>query len=246
MGENASCEVLEIDFVDVAPLVGGNRARAVNLADYLRTSLSSCDESLNRVRVLVDADFDHLDCKMATLPLVLTDGRSMESYFLRLSSFEKIFGLALMAEHVDAKEVLESTVEAATILAAAREIDRQRSLDLPFQALNLKAFIDVDASGIPTLRLINMLSQLLTQAGFNGSGVNEVASAVKAAAAILREREPLHVVHGHDLERILGEILQALRYPRQQVSQLIRSTFEVAYIDEYPMLSAVISFATAS
>ena len=246
MGEDAACQVLEIDCVDLSVSAGGNRARAIELADYLRTELSSYDEALNRVRVVVDADFDHLDGRIATLPLILTDGRSMESYFLRLSCFEKIFGLALMAENIDIHTVFQSTIEVATVLAGAREISRQRSLELPFQAKNLRAFIDIDASGIPSLRLMDMLSQLLIGAGWDSSYVQDGTSAVEDVTVGLRERDPLHVVHGHDLVRILGEILQKLHYPRRKASQLIRSTFERAHVYEYPMLSAVVSFATAT
>ena len=245
LGEDAACQILEIEFVDISVRAGGNRARAVRFADYLRSELCSCDEALDRVRVLVDADYDHLDGRIATLPLILTDGRSMETYFLRLSSFEKIFGLALMAEDIDADAVFQATIEVATVLAAAREIDRQRSLELPFQAMNMKAFVDVDGSGIPSLRLVNMLSQLLTQAGLDSSDAHDISSAVEDVVHNLRECDPLHVVHGHDLERILGEILQKNGYPRSQVSKLIRLTFERTYVYEYPMLSAVVSFATA-
>lgn len=245
-GDNATCQVLTIDFVDVPLRTGGNRARAVSLADYLRSELNSCHEALNRVRVLVDGDFDHLDGRIATPPLMLTDGRSMESYFLRLSSFEKIFGLALMAEETDANAMFQSTIEIATVLAAAREVDRRRALELPFQSLRLKAFIDFDESNIPSLRLPDVLAQLLNQAGLQSSGVQDIANAVEEYACVLRERDPLHVVHGHDLKRILGEILQHLNYHRNQVTQLIRSTFERAYVHEYPILSAVVSFATAT
>ena len=245
-GKDAECQVLEIDWVDVSGTVGGNRARAIKFADYLRSELSSSDEALNRVRVVVDADFDHLDGRIATLPLILTDGRSMESYFLRLSCFEKIFHLALIVNNIDVQAVFQSTIEAATVLASTREISRQRSLELPFQAGNLKAFIDVDASSIPSLRLVDMLSQLLNKAGLDSSHVQPLTSAVEDVADGLRECDPVHVVHGHDLFQILGEILQKHRYPRSRVSELIRPTFERAHVREYPMLSAVVSFATAT
>ena len=246
LGEEVACEILTIDLVDISVSSGGNRARAVRLAEHLRSQLNSHGEVLNRVRILIDADFDHLDGRIPALPLMLTDGRSMESYFLRSSTFDKIFGLALMAQHIDADAVFQSTIEVATLLASIREIDRQRSLELPFQTQKFRAFVDVDSSGIPSLKLAKIISNLLVQAGLDASSAQDVMSAVEDVAGMLRERDPLHVVHGHDLERILGEILQRLKYPRNQASQLMRSTFERAYLHEYPMLSKVVSFTVAA
>ena len=245
-GERIVCQIYEIGHIEIPVESGGNRARAVGLADFLREELGSDHEALDRVRVLVDADFDHLDRKPATLPLVLTDGRSLESYFLRPSYFEKIFGLALMAEHVNPSQVYRTTLRISTTLAAVREIDRRRSLELPFQAQNVGRFVEVDKSGMPSLRSGDMLAELLRRAGLNASDAPEILASIDDLQEELNLRDPIEVVHGHDLAAVLGEIIQTLGHPRKQVDSLMRSTFERSHVSEYPVLSAIVDFAIAA
>ena len=246
LGDGVVCQTHEIQSVEILVDAGGNRARAICLADHLKTQLESCEAALDRVRVLIDADFSHFDGEVAPLPLMFTDGRSLESYFLRLDCFEKMFALAIMAEHVDSRAVFEATTEVTMLLAAAREVDRRRALELPFGADRLKSFIDIELPGLPSLRLHDMLCNLLLDAGMPVSGAPALENAVEEVLKEIRSHDPLYVVHGHDLECVLGEIFQSLDYPRAQVSQLMRSTFERSYVSEYPVLSAIELFATTA
>lgn len=240
-----TCQIHSVDTVDVVVGRGGNRARAVQLAEILRSELGSDEPALNRVRVFIDADFDHLDGNSASLPLVLTDGRSMESYFLRLECFSKIFGLALMNEAVDDEEIFDATVEVGRILAGVREIDRRLSLELPFQASDIGKFVEVDEAGRPSLRLYDMLSILLQRAGLS-SPVGEILEPVEEVVDVLRSSDPVVVVHGHDLECVLGEVLQKMGYQRSHTAELLRCSFERGDVSEFPVLSRIVAFAVAA
>ena len=245
-GDSVACEIAEIDSIDISVETGGNRARAVAFADFLRTSLAPDEETLDRVRVLVDADFDHLDDRPAALPLMLTDGRSTESYFLRESYFEKIFRFILHAEHVDTDQVYDRIVSITVRLAALRELDRQEALQLPFQAQKLKSCLVVDSSAMPSLRLDVIISELLRKAGLEVAEVSRIQDRVEQVSDILNTHDPMLVIHGHDLESVLGEIVQKLRYPRQNVGALMRSAFERNHVAEFPVLSAIVAFTVAS
>lgn len=245
-GDQLTCELTEIGDIEIYVEAGGNRARAVTLSDYLRSVLSSDEEVLDRVRVLVDADFDHLDGKAATLPLMLTDGRCLESYLLRRCYFRKIFLFALQKQDIDPDAIFNSTVKIGTTLAALREVDRQESLHLPFQSQNFKAHIVVNSVGVPSLRLAKLIAELLQKAGLPVAEVASVRSRIEQASEEFRTRDPIVVVHGHDLEAVLGEVVQKLQYPRLKIGALMRSAFERQHVADYPMLSSIVAFAVAS
>ena len=219
--------------------------RAVQLAEIFRSELAADGPALDRVCVFIDADFDHLDGNAASPPLVLTDGRSLESYFLRLECFSKMFKLALMKEPVDDREIFDATVEVGRILAGVREIDRQLSLELPFQAGNIATFIEIDEAGRPSLRLADMLSILQQRAGLS-SAVDDILEHVEEVVDVLRSSDPVVVVHGHDLECVLGEVLQKMGYQRLYTAELLRCSFERADVSEYPVLSRIVAFAVAA
>ena len=246
LDHQGACQIDEIGDVDLPVASGGNRARAISLADYLRTELGSNEEALGRVRVFVDADFDHLDGNVANLPLMLTDGRTLESYMLRPFYFEKIVRLALMNEKVNPAAVFAGTVKVCTKLAAVREIDRQQSLQLPIQQSRIGSFIDIDASAIPSIRVCDLVAQLLQKSGRQASHTPEIRSGIEDVEQVLKSYDPMYVVHGHDLETVLGEILQSLKYHRNKVQELMRATFERRHIPEYPVLAAVVAFAMAA
>lgn len=245
-GDVESCRIETIDSIDIEGSSGGHRARAVWLANYLRTELDSDPAALGRVRVFVDADFDYIDGKVALFPLIYTDGRSMESYFLRLSYFKKIFHFALLKVDIDYEAVFREIVNILLILAATREVDRRRYLCLPFQNTRYKTFIDVNSSGIPNIRLHDMISNLLHKAGLRSSMTLEVVRAIEEAVIKLESYTPAHVVHGHDLENVLGETLESLKFPRRKVKELMRATFARRHVADYPNLSSVVAFIRAA
>lgn len=244
LGDQKTCQIYEIETVNLAVATGGNRARGVHLANILRSELLSDDDAVERVRVFVDADFDHLDGVKPVLPLTFTDGRSLESYFLRLSCFHKMFRLAIMNEKIDDEAVFDATVDVCTILAAIREVDRRRSLELPFQSQDLRVFVEIDETGRPSVRLRDMLSNLFQRVGLQSSGVQKVLESVDEVVKVLQSSDSVSVVHGHDLECVLGEVLQKMDYHRSYTSELMRCTFERQDVSGYPALMDIVAFAT--
>lgn len=245
-GDELTCMIDEIANIDIKVPSGGNRERAISLAEFVRERLVENEEALRRIRVFIDADFAHIDDEVAILPLMLTDGRSMESYFLRLSCFRKIIELFMMEEEVDAESMFEATVNCCVELAAVREVDRQRSLQLPFSARKFKSFVKVGSDATPCLLLRHMVDNLLLASGRKVSMTPGIVERVGRVVEELRSYDPKYVVHGHDFERILGEILQSRKFPRSHVQKVLRMTFERRHVDKFPVLADLVAFLRAA
>ena len=157
-----------------------------------------------------------------------------------------MFKLAIMNENIDDEAVYDATVDVCTSLAAVREVDRRRGLDLPFQSQDLRVFVKVDETGRPSLRLRDMLSNLVQRVGLKSSCVHEVVEDVDGVLETLQSCDSIFVIHGHDLECVLGEVLQKMGYHRSYTSELMRCTFEREDVSEYPALMSVVSFAVAA
>ena len=245
IGDTCNCEIQEISWVNINVDKGGNRARAVWLADYARTNSGTFGVILERLRVLVDADHDHIDGVEAVPPLVITDGRCLESYFLRADSFEKIFVLALQVENVDHAAIFAATVDVCLKLAAIREIDRRDCLQLPFQRQQIRKFLNVNTFLLPSLRLSNLIAKLVRDAGLPHAVSSQILCDVATKVTDLESLDPERIVHGHDFECVLGEILQKKKFSRDGASVLLRSTFERSHVPQYLALAFIVEFASS-
>ena len=121
------------------------------------------------------------------------------------------------------------------------------TVDMPFQSQDLRVFVKVDETGRPSLRLRDMLSNLVQRVGLKSSCVHEVVEDVDGVLETLTQScDSIFVIHGHDLECVLGEVLQKMGYHRSYTSELMRCTFEREDVSEYPALMSVVSFAVAA
>jgi hypothetical protein len=114
-GKDPNVSIIEIDFVELPELPGGNKGRLIYFAEQL--GRGACDV---RIQMFADADWDRLLERPVPARVWITDHRDMEGYLLRVECLEKVLRLGLGNAAVSAEVVLTSIKEHARRLCLLR------------------------------------------------------------------------------------------------------------------------------
>ena len=227
-------QVLRIDNFKIPGVrEGGNRARVLSLARQVEDAGAS-------IQGLVDADNDWII--PADLPgnVWKTDGRDLESYFLRRDCFTKL-GVAAGLDGSASEELLEKVMSIGRELGALRIVSVREGLELPFQKTANVLRRSVQASrNTLDLDISRYVTTLLQNAGMNVREVPSVCVAVRDVLKELATAPGIVLVSGKDALRIVDVALRALRC--RVTSRALLGTFERSMVSDYEVLSDVVDY----
>ena len=229
--------IIRIDDIDVpGPIEGGNRARLLVLASQL---LGKVDHA----RIFIDADFDRLLGREDNIPEIvwLSDGRDLESYYIREDCFDKFVSLSLCTESFSGSELLNSLVTHCRKLGFFRLLSEIKDLRLPFQGTNLHRHINFH-QGTFTLDFDAYVTALVGRASLSQRIVPELISNLQDLNDQHNDLPDTDIIHGNDFICFIGEVLRKFDIDRNSSSAVFRSTFERGFSPEYQSLSEAIDY----
>ncbi len=233
---NPNSIIKEISEVEIkGPVEGGERSRVLILANKL-------NGKVDYVRMFIDADFDRLLSRVDSIPEIvwLSDGRDLESYFLRYDCFEKFVTLSLCTDVFSGIDVLNSLITHCRKLGFLRLYSEKKDLKLPFQNTNLHRHLNF-SHGEFTFEFEAYIRSLIGKVGLSQSEhslVNRISKFIKHHSEII----DTEIIHGHDFTCFIGEVLSSFSINRNASRCVFRPTFERRFSIEYQTLTEVLSF----
>lgn len=234
--------ILEISWVEIdSDTDGGNRGRLITFAE------SIAHNDVN-IRCFVDRDYD--DFVPEGTPehpwnTLVTDGRDMESYFLREDCFEKITLLAIGTERYEGNQLLQSLLSVAREIACVRLYSILQKLHLAFQATNMRRSVSFDPNdGVYLLDLRRLVASLLQNTDISLTRRDEVINGAKELCEEIKDMPDVSIAHGKDVVALLGIALNSHDISREAAHPILRTSFERAKIAEYPNLASVLQYLT--
>ena len=230
----------DVSFINTEVDQGGNRQRVL----WLSRHATAKGVPITQVRFLIDADFDHLEGVVHQLPVVHTDVRATECYWLTEDCIRKLFHLGLLRPEIDAEVLLEQLDAALRTLAALRDVDRAEDLGLAFQKTKLRSFAKWEVPSLD-LRFEPYVRALLQSAGLPASDAAGIMSKTQERRDKVQAMGlPLDkVAHGKDFFHLVSEAVQACGHPRGNAPEIIRASAESTSFDSYACVTEIRRFA---
>lgn len=187
--------VYSIGDLEIQSELGGNRGRLINFAKYIFENGFG-----DRVKVFIDADYDHIMAKKYPSNIVLTDWKDIESYALNEDVISEIVNTGL-AKKLDYKVVYSKICEVSCSIGLLRIVSEQNSLDLPFQKTfdknGRKKFL-INNSGSASINMLYLISNLLQNANISLKQRDNVMDGYNVLCDALCGCDVKYIAHGKD------------------------------------------------
>ena len=193
--------------------------------------------------MFVDADFDRVLGRQGEGSELVwfSDGRDLESYYLREDCFEKIAKLSLGTKRFSGAQLLDLLIQPCKQLGFLRLDCAIHGRDLPFQKTNLRKRVSFAGDSFQ-LDLEGYVSALVSNAGMKGCAVQEVLNTLAQTSEQYSSLPASEIIHGHDLECFIGELLKDFKIDKAASLAVLRGTFERGLVSEYPALCEIGGF----
>lgn len=192
--------VYPVCVVDIEDQVhGGERGRLLVLAGMAEQS-----RHFERIRFLIDADFDHLCEVPHQLAIWRTDGRDLESYLLIGSGAEKL--CETVCGGFDTKIFRAAVSRMMRSLGVARLVDYQENFRIPFQRTlegRYSRFLSGRDLSIIEMNYERLLNALAQNAGLSKADTDLFKSRVKQRSEHVKEVPDHQLIHGKDLTHVV-------------------------------------------
>jgi hypothetical protein len=207
--EGRSDETFYKNFVDRSTCrlrVTGGKQRAIDILQILDNETTLNSSRFAGVLAIVDADFDRLDSLPHQSPnLLRTDTHDLETMILQSPALDKL--LAIFASDDKLKEfrrdVRTALLEAGMSIGYFLWLSKSENLNLTFDGIKFKEFIDDKTLQINELKLINEVKNKSQPAV--KSALSDPSEIQKRIAAKKKDdHDPWQVCRGHDLVEILS------------------------------------------
>jgi hypothetical protein len=207
--EGRSDETFYKNFVDQNTCrlrVTGGKQRAIDILQILDNEAAPNGSTFAGVLAIVDADFDRLESSPHQSPnLLRTDTHDLETMILQSPALDKL--LAIFASDDKLKEfgrdVRTALLEAGISIGYFLWLSRSENLNLTFDGIKFKEFIDDKTLQINELKLINEVKNKSQPAA--KSALSDPSAVQKRIAAKKKDdHNPWQVCRGHDLVEILS------------------------------------------
>jgi hypothetical protein len=207
--EGRSDETFYKNFVDQNTCrlrVTGGKQRAIDILQILDNETTPSGSRFAGVLAIVDADFDRLESSPHQSPnLLRTDTHDLETMILQSPALDKL--LAIFASDDKLKEfgrdVRTALLEAGISIGYFLWLSKSENLNLTFDGIKFKEFIDDKTLQINELKLINEVKNKSQPAA--KSALSDPSAVQKRIAAKKKDdHNPWQVCRGHDLVEILS------------------------------------------
>jgi ribosomal protein L13E len=207
--EGRSDETFYKNFVDRSTCrlrVTGGKQRAIDILQILDDETMPSGSKFAGVLAIVDADFDRLECSPHQSPnLLRTDTHDLETMILQSPALDKL--LAIFASDDKLKEfgrdVRTALLEAGMSIGYFLWLSKSEDLNLTFDGIKFKEFIDDKTLQINELKLINEVKNKSQPAA--KAALSDPVEIQKRIAAKKKDgHDPWQVCRGHDLVEILS------------------------------------------
>jgi Protein of unknown function (DUF4435) len=207
--EGHSDETFYQNFVDQNTCrirVTSGKQRAIDILQILDNETTPSGSRFAGVLAIVDADFDRLESSPHQSPnLLRTDTHDLETMILQSPALDKL--LAIFASDDKLKEfgrdVRTALLEAGISIGYFLWLSKSENLNLTFDEIKFKEFIDDKALQINELKLINEVKNKSQPAA--KSALSDPSAVQKRIAAKKKDdHDPWQVCRGHDLVEILS------------------------------------------
>ena len=194
INERINCVVYSINSIEINCEYGGNKGRLVKLAQQ-----ASEQGFNNRVKIFLDADYDHIIPKKYPDNIVLTDWRDLESYAFNQDTINELVSTGL-AKEVDASLVLSQLYKLSYPIGIIRIISESNSLELPFQTTfkNLGRKKILKKQKDMCIDVSKLVSKLLQNAKISLKKHDEIMDQYKTIANSHNKSDSRYILHGKD------------------------------------------------
>lgn len=233
---DSKAAIREIGTVDVSGL--GEKERLLAFA------LLAVSESAT-IRFLADADFDRLLQRVPPPNVWLTDLRDLEHYLLDDRCLEKVWGVALGRDGVSCTDIRATILANARIVGVLRLMSEAENLCLPFQETDLGRRIVIEAESV-TVDLQKLIIALLQNASRSLSGLSAIETRHREWTERHIETPDDDLAHGKDCLVLVREMTKGYGVGRKEASRLMWTSFDVRFVDRYPVLRQVVDYLTGA
>jgi Protein of unknown function (DUF4435) len=207
--EGRSDETFYKNFVDRSTCrlrVTGGKQRAIDILQILDSETTPSGSRFAGVLAIVDADFDRLESSPHQSPnLLRTDTHDLETMILQSPALDKL--LAIFASEDKLKEfgrdVRTALLEAGMSIGYFLWLSKSEDLNLTFDGIKFKEFIDDKTLQINELKLINEVKNK-SQPAAKSALFDPIEMQKRIAAKKKDDHDPWQVCRGHDLVEILS------------------------------------------
>lgn len=215
---------------------GGERARLLEFASIVENDNVG-------IKFFLDADFDRVLDRLGNMPdnVWVTDGRDLESYYLREDCFEKMAILAFRSDSFSGRDLLKSLMRNGRRLGLLRLYSEANSLFLPFQNTRLPRYTKF-RNGNLNINFDRYLIALLNNSEQSSKLKPTILRAVEEYSVIYKDIGNFQILHGSDILDLVSVVCNANGLEKQSAEPILRSTYERTFVAEYPTLTQVVDF----
>jgi hypothetical protein len=182
------------------------KQRAIDILQILDNEITPNGSKFAGFLVIVDADFDRLESSPHQSPnLLRTDTHDLETMILQSPALDKL--LAIFASEDKLKEfgrnVRTALLEAGMLIGYFLWLSKSENLNLTFDGIKFKEFIDDKTLQINELKLINEIKNK-SQPAAKSALSDPIEIQKRIAAKKKDDHDPWQICRGHDLVEILS------------------------------------------
>jgi len=192
--------VYNIQIVEMDCNEGGNKGRLIELAKKI-TELGFID----RVKVFVDADNDHVLPKQYPDNVILTDYRDLESYGFSIECIEEMVSTGLAKEKINIAQIIDNLIQVGYPIGILRILSEEGTQKLGFSKTfkenGRKRYVD---HGKSELKIENLLRSLLQNSNISLSLLDNYQTQLHGKCINLDGLDKKLIIHGKDWLFFLG------------------------------------------
>jgi Protein of unknown function (DUF4435) len=207
--EGNSDEIFYKNFVDRSTCrlrVTGGKQKAIDILQILNNETSPNGSKFAGILAIVDADFDRLEPSPHQSPnLLRTDTHDLETMILKSSALDKLLAIYCSDDKLKefGRDVRTALLEAGMSIGYFLWLSNSENLNLTFDGLKFKEFIDDKTIRLDERKLINEVKNKSQPAA--KSALSDPTDIQKRIAAKKQNsHDPWQICRGHDLVEILS------------------------------------------
>lgn len=207
--EGRSDETFYKNFVDHSTCrlrVTEGKQRAIDILQILENETMPSGSTFAGVLAIVDADFDRLESLSPQSPnLLRTDTHDLETMIIQSPALDKLMDIFGSEEKLEefGRDVRTALLEAGKSIGYFLWLSKSDNLNLTFDGIKFKEFINDKTLQVDELKLINEVKNK-SQPAVKSALSDPVDIQKRIAAKKKAGHDPWQVCRGHDLVEILS------------------------------------------
>jgi ribosomal protein L13E len=245
--EGNSDETFYKNFVDRSTCrlrVTGGKQRAIDILQILNNETAPNGSKFAGILAIVDADFDRLESSPHQSPnLLRTDTHDLETMILQSPALDKLLAIYCSDDKLKefGRDVRTTLLEAGMSIGYFLWLSTSENLNLTFDGIKFKEFIDDKTLQINELKLINEVKNKSQPTA--KSALSDPTEIQKRIAAKKKDdHDPWQVCRGHDLVEILSIGLRKALGSNKAIDVEARSDERKSTLENQLMLAYEVAY----